>query len=233
MRSGRSRSASGSCSSPDWRRSVPASSTPVPSASTPSDVTLARLFVACAAPSSPSACSPWSAADDSPPRSPWPSTPSPSVRGRRPACSTSRGSTASSTPRRRQFTDTVCAALGAIAVAAALAALIRRRTAVTAGSPRPAGVGDRIVRRRGDAARCHPRSQPRRGRRAHPRRRRVAGARRHRRAQPRHDRRRHRRRPGRSRRRIELAAGVRPDAADRRVGRRRRRHGPRSSAPPR
>ena len=37
-----------------------------------------------------------------------------------------------------------------------LAAMIRRRTAVTARSPRRAGVGDRIVRRRGDAARCRP-----------------------------------------------------------------------------
>ena len=102
---------------------------------------------------------------------------------------------------------------------------------------RRAGVGDRIVRRRGDAARCHPRPRRRRGRRAHPRRRRRgAGARHHRRAQPRRDRRWHRRRrPRRARRRLELAAGLRPDPADRRVGRCRRdagRGAPRRRADP-
>ena len=160
-------------------------------------------------PRSPSACSRWCAADDSPPRSRSPSTAlavGAWAATRLFDISWIAGLEHSEAPG---FTDTVCAALGAIAAIAALAALIRRRTAVTAvhlGVPAWA-IGSFVVVAMLLGATHRPRR--RRGRRAHPRRRRRgAGARHHRRAQPRRDRRWHRRRrPRRARRRPELAAG--------------------------
>ena len=133
------------------------------------------------------------------------------------------------------FTDTVCAALGAIAVVAALAAMIRRRTAVTAvhlgvpawaigsfvvvamllGATHDHGAGEAAGHTHDDAAALAPDTTDGH---SHD-----------------HDRRRHGRRPRRARRRFELAAGVRPEPADRRVGRRRRdpgRGAPRRRADP-